>query len=85
MVTLQVRLKDEDKRTVQAAARARRISVSDYTRLRLLDAARRDLRAGEYSLSLTPAEQEAMWDILSSPVELNDAQKQLNAAANEWF
>src|SRR4051812_1334281 len=77
---LMVRLDEESKAVIVAAAELRRISVSDYVREVMVAQARKEvLAANEQIIRLTPEEQLAFWKALNAPVELTDAQKKLGA------
>ncbi|MEX2092837.1 MAG: DUF1778 domain-containing protein [Pirellulales bacterium] len=75
-----VRLDEESKRSLAAAAELRRISVSDYVRTVTVPQAQREvLAARENVIRLSPEEQLALWTALSEPPKLTAAQKKLGA------
>jgi len=75
-----VRLDEESKRSLAAAAELRRISVSDYVRTVTVPQARREvLAARENVIRLSPEEQLALWTALNEPQKLTAAQKKLGA------
>jgi uncharacterized protein (DUF1778 family) len=75
-----VRLDEESKRSLAAAAELRRISVSDYVRTVTVPQARREvLEARENVIRLSPEEQLALWTALNEPSKLTAAQKKLGA------
>lgn len=77
---LMVRLDAESKAALVAAARLRRISVSDYVRMVTVAQAKKEVQAaGEQTIVLTPEEQLAFWNALNEPVVLTESQKQLGA------
>src|SRR3990170_2749939 len=77
---LMVRLDDESKRFLAAAAELRHISVSDYVRTVTVPQAQREVRAArENVIRLSPEEQLALWTALSEPPKLTAAQKRLGA------
>ncbi|MGB7343843.1 MAG: DUF1778 domain-containing protein [Pirellulaceae bacterium] len=75
-----VRLDEQSKAMVTAAAELRRISVSDYVRSVVLGQAERELAAAEsHSIAMTPDEQLKFWNAVSKPPKLTRAQKDLGA------
>jgi uncharacterized protein (DUF1778 family) len=77
---LMVRLDEESKRCLAAAAELRRISVSDYVRTVTVPQAQREIRAArENVVRLSPEEQLALWTALNEPPKLTAAQKKLGA------
>jgi uncharacterized protein (DUF1778 family) len=77
---LMVRLDEESKRSLAAAAELRRISVSDYVRAVTVPQAQREVRAArENVIRLSPEEQLALWTALNEPPKLTAAQKRLGA------
>ena len=75
---LMVRLDTADKAVLAAAARLRRVSVSDYVRTVTVAQAAREVGAAEgQTIALTPAEQLAFWKALSEPPVLTPAQRKL--------
>jgi len=80
MQTLQARLDPESKRLIEEAARLRHVGLTDYIRLILVPAARREvLCAQNQALFLSPTEQEQFWEALNSPLDLTPAQEELGA------
>ncbi|MCR9294556.1 MAG: DUF1778 domain-containing protein [bacterium] len=76
--SLMVRLDEESKAVLAAAAELRKVSVSDYVRSIVVGQARREVAAAETQrIALTPEEQLAFWEALSKPPKLTKAQKQL--------
>ena len=76
---LMVRLDDESKNLLTRAAELRHISVSDYVRQVTVAQARKEvIAATEQTIVLTPEEQLAFWNALSTPVKLTSAQKKLS-------
>ncbi|MFZ9091956.1 MAG: DUF1778 domain-containing protein [Planctomycetaceae bacterium] len=77
---LMVRLDSESKQALADAADLRRISVSDYVRTVTVAQARREVAsARDQTVLLSPDEQLAFWQALSSPPKLTPAQKRLGA------
>jgi uncharacterized protein (DUF1778 family) len=77
---LMVRLDEESKRSLSAAAELRRISVSDYVRTVTVPQARREVRAAHDNIvRLSPEEQLALWTALNEPPKLTAAQRKLGA------
>jgi uncharacterized protein (DUF1778 family) len=75
---LMVRLDRADKAVLAAAARLRRVSVSDYVRTVTVAQAAREVGAAEgQTIALTPDEQLAFWKALSEPPVLSAAQRKL--------
>ncbi len=75
---LMVRLDDDSKRVLSAAAELRQISVSDYVRQVTVTQARKEVRASVgQTIALTSDEQLAFWTALSAPTKLTLAQKKL--------
>ena len=78
--SLMVRLDDDSKALLTAAARQRRVSVSDYVRSVMVEQARREIASAESQIvALTPDEQLRFWNALSKPPKLTKAQKELAA------
>jgi uncharacterized protein (DUF1778 family) len=76
--TLQARLDPDSKRIVEEAARLRHVGFSDYVRLVLVSAARREVeQAGRQVLQMTADEQQRFWEALNAPVKLTKAQRKL--------
>ncbi len=77
---LMVRLDEQSKAYLNAAAQLRQISVSDYVRTITVSQARREVEAARsQTISLTPDEQLAFWTALSAPAKLTKRQKKLGA------
>jgi uncharacterized protein (DUF1778 family) len=75
---LMVRLDQADKAVLAAAARLRRVSVSDYVRTVTVAQAAREVDAAQsQTIALTPDEQLAFWKALSEPPVLTPAQRKL--------
>ncbi len=76
---LMVRLDDDSKRALQAAAALRQVSVSDYVRTVTVAQARREVQAATgHTISMTPEEQLAFWTALQSPARLTAPQRELS-------
>lgn len=77
---LMVRLDDESKVYLAAAAELRQISMSDYVRTVTVAQARREVVAArEQTLALTAEEQLAFWNALNETPRLTVAQRQLGS------
>lgn len=77
---LNIQLDVESNRALTAAARLRRISVSDYVRSVAVAQARREVAsAREQTILLSPDEQLAFWQALNNPSKITPAQKRLGA------
>ena len=75
---LLVRLDQESKRCITAAAELRRISVSDYVRTVTVSQARREIRAAQdRTIALAPDEQLAFWTALNEAPSPSPAQRHL--------
>ena len=75
---LMVRLDEESKQCLFAAAELRQISVSDYVRTVTVAQARREVRAArENVVTLTPDEQLSFWTALNETPKLTPAQRKL--------
>jgi uncharacterized protein (DUF1778 family) len=75
---LMVRLDATGKAMLAAAARLRRVSISDYVRTITVAQATREVEAARaQTLALTPDEQLAFWKALSEPPVLTPAQRKL--------
>lgn len=80
--SLMVRLDDESKRCLSAAAALRGTSLSDYVRAVTVAQARREVEsARERTLALAPHEQLAFWNALAAPPKLTPAQRKLGSLA----
>ncbi|SMP57264.1 Uncharacterized conserved protein, DUF1778 family [Neorhodopirellula lusitana] len=78
--SLMVRLDEQSKAMLTAAAELRRISVSDYVRSVVVGQAERELAAAEsQTIAMSPGEQLEFWNALSKPPKLTKAQKDLGA------
>jgi uncharacterized protein (DUF1778 family) len=78
--SLMVRLDDESKRCLNAAADLRQISVSDYVRSVLVAQARHEVEsARSRTIVPTPDEQREFWAALNRPAKLTPAQRRLGA------
>ncbi|QDV44519.1 hypothetical protein Enr13x_43850 [Stieleria neptunia] len=78
--SLMVRLDEQSKAMLTAAAELRRISVSDYVRSVVVGQAERELAAAKsHTIAMTPDEQLQFWNALSKPPKLTKAQKDLGA------
>lgn len=73
-----VRLDEDSKRSLAAAAELRRISVSDYVRAVTVPQAEREVQAAQENvIRLSSEEQIALWTALSEPPRLTDSQRRL--------
>ena len=78
--SLMVRMDEESKAVLVAAAELRQISVSDYVRSVMVQQASRELAAAESkTIGMTPSEQLHFWNALAKPPKLTKAQKELGA------
>ncbi|WP_417749184.1 DUF1778 domain-containing protein [Rosistilla oblonga] len=78
--SLMVRLDEQSKATLSAAAELRRISVSDYVRSVVVGQAERELAAAEaQTIAMTAEEQLQFWNALAKPPKMSKAQKELGA------
>lgn len=78
--TLMVRLDEDSKALLSAAADLRRVSVSDYVRSVVIGQAERELAAAQaHTIAMTADEQLQFWNALSKPPRLTKAQKKLGA------
>ena len=78
--SLMVRLDEEAKELLAAAAQLRKVSVSDYVRTVMLEQASREVSAAAtQTLAMTPDEQLKFWEALSATPKLTKAQKALGA------
>ncbi len=76
--TLQARLDPQSKRAVEEAAKLRHVGLSDYIRLVLVPAAKREVaQAKNNVLQMTADEQERFWLALEASVEPSKAQREL--------
>ena len=75
-----VRMDDESKAVLVAAAELRQISVSDYVRSVMVQQASRELAAADSkTIGMTRDEQLQFWSALTKPPRLTKAQKELGA------
>jgi uncharacterized protein (DUF1778 family) len=78
--SLMVRLDEDSKALISAAADLRRVSVSDYVRSVVIVQAERELAAAQaHTIAMTANEQLQFWNALSKPPRLTKAQKELGA------
>lgn len=73
-----VRLDHASKDALAQAAELRKISISDYVRMVTVAQARKEVAAAQsQTISLTPDEQLAFWQVLDAPSKLTSRQKKL--------
>ena len=78
--SLMVRLDEESKALLTAAAALRQMSVNDYVRSVVVGQAARELAAAQSQTSATtPEEQREFWNALAQPPKLTKAQEGLAA------
>lgn len=78
--SLMVRLDEESKALLAAAAELRQVSVSDYVRSVMIQQASRELAAAESrTIAMTADEQLKFWHALARTPKLTKAQKELGA------
>jgi uncharacterized protein (DUF1778 family) len=78
--SLMVRMDEESKALLAAAAELRQVSVSDYVRSIMLQQASRELAAADSKMiAMTPEEQLRFWNALAKPPKLTKSQKELGA------
>lgn len=76
--SLMVRLDEQSKALLTAAADLRQVSVSNYVRSVMIQQASRELAAAQsQTIAMTPDEQLQFWRALSKPPKLTKAQKEL--------
>ncbi len=76
--TLQARLDPQSKRAVEEAAKLRHVGLSDYIRIVLVPAAKREVaQAKNNVLQMTADEQERFWLALEAPGKPSKAQREL--------
>jgi uncharacterized protein (DUF1778 family) len=76
--SLMVRLDEDAKATLTAAAELRRTSVSEYVRSVMMQQAARDLAAAEsQTIAMTSDDQLKFWKALAKTPRLTKAQKHL--------
>ncbi len=72
------RLDPKSKQTVAQAAKLRHVGLSDYVRLVLVPAAKREVeQAKNQVLQMTADEQERFWVALQAPAKLTKSQHKL--------
>ena len=77
--SLMVRMDEESKSILSAAAQLRKVSVSDYVRMVMVEQAKREIESAKsQTIALTPDEQLQFWTALSKPAKLTRAQKSLS-------
>jgi len=77
--SLMVRMDEESKALLAAAADLRRVSVSDYVRSVMVEQARRELASAEsQTIAMTPDEQLQFWNALSKAPKMTTAQENLS-------
>lgn len=82
--TIMVRLDEQAKALLTAAADLRQVSVSDYVRSVMIQQASRELAAAQsQTIAMTPDEQLPFWQALSKPPKLTKAQKELGKIMRE--
>ncbi len=75
-----VRMDEESKALLTAAAELRQMSVSDYVRSVMVKQASRELAAADSkTIAMTADEQLLFWQALAKPPKLTKAQKELSA------
>lgn len=78
--SLMVRLDEESKALLTAAAELRRVSVSDYVRSVVVGQASREVAAAQsQTIVMNPEEQLQFWNALAKPPKLTKAQEGLAA------
>jgi uncharacterized protein (DUF1778 family) len=78
--SLMVRLDEQSKAILSAAADLRRVSISDYVRNVVIGQATRELAAVQsQTIALTAEEQLAFWNALAKTPKLSKAQKELGS------
>jgi uncharacterized protein (DUF1778 family) len=78
--SLMVRLDEESKALLSAAADLRRVSVSEYVRSLVVGQAKREVAAAQsHTIAMTADEQLQFWNALAKPPKLTKAQKGLGA------
>jgi uncharacterized protein (DUF1778 family) len=82
--TIMVRLDEQAKALLTAAADLRQVSVSDYVRSVMIQQASRELAAAQsQTIAMTPDEQLPFWQALSKLPKLTKAQKELGKIMRE--
>ncbi len=78
--SLMVRMDEDSKALLTAAAALRQVSVSDYVRSVMVQQASRELAAADAkTIAMTPDEQLQFWNALAKPPKLTKSQKELGA------
>lgn len=78
--SLMVRMDEDSKALLTAAAELRQVSVSDYVRSVMVQQASRELAAADAkTIAMTADEQLKFWNALSKPPKLTKSQKDLGA------
>ena len=78
--SLMVRMDEESKALLTAAAELRKMSVSDYVRSVMVEQAARELASADAkTIAMTPEEQLQFWNALAKTPKLTPAQKALGA------
>lgn len=78
--SLMVRMDEQSKALLTAAAELRQVSVSDYVRSVMVQQASREVAAADAkTIAMTPDEQLQFWNALAKPPKLTKAQKELSA------
>lgn len=78
--SLMVRMDEDSKALLTAAAELRQMSVSDYVRSVMVQQASRELAAADVkTIAMTPDEQLRFWNALAKPAKLTKSQKELGA------
>ena len=78
--SLMVRMDEDSKALLAAAAELRQVSVSDYVRSVMVQQASRELAAADVkTIAMTQDEQLRFWNALAKPPRLTKSQKELGA------
>ncbi len=78
--SLMVRMDEESKALLTAAAELRQVSVSDYVRSVMVQQASRELAAADAkTIAMTADEQLQFWNALAKTPKLTKSQKELGA------
>ena len=78
--SLMVRMDEDSKALLTAAAELRQVSVSDYVRSVMVQQASRELAAADAkTIAMTPDEQLQFWNALAKHPKLTKSQKELGA------
>lgn len=74
-----VRMDEESKLLLVTAAQLRKVSVSDYVRMIMVEQAKREIEAADSTtIAMTPDEQMQFWNALAQPAKLTRSQKSLS-------